>query len=266
MGSRLVYSKALMDRPSAAPVGRRGEGERYGGGSEEGGRPGDELLGLRLQQLLLRSGRRPPEPAGPVQRLVQGGPAGGVLPLLRAPHQRTHDPSDACATARRARSTTSSTWRPTTTSASRIGPRWWRPRSRPRAAMASARRARPSSPAPSRSTASSRPRSRPSRTRKPPSCSRPGTAPTSASSPPSCAPGTPSSSTSIRTPRSWTGPSWPSPRPSSSVTTTPSTWSASSPGSRARSSWWWKASTRWTGTCACCPRSSRWRSATAPAS
>ena len=36
--------------------------------------------------------------------------------------------------------------------------------------------------------------------------------------------------------------------------------------SRARSWWWWRASTRWTATSASCPRSSRWRSATARAS
>ena len=35
---------------------------------------------------------------------------------------------------------------------------------------------------------------------------------------------------------------------------------------RARSSWWWRASTPWTATSACSPRSSRWRSATERAS
>ena len=44
----------------------------------------DDLLGLRLQQLLLRRGRRPAEPAGALQRVVRGGAAQRLLPLLRA--------------------------------------------------------------------------------------------------------------------------------------------------------------------------------------
>ena len=82
----------------------------------------------------------------------------------------------------------------------------------------------------------------------------------------SCARATTSSATSTRTPRSWTAPSWPSPRPSSSATTTPWTSSASSTACGARSWWWSRACTRWTATSACCPRSWTWPSATARAS
>ena len=73
--------------PDDGPGGR----DQYGSGPEEGPRQ-DPVRRVRLQQLLLRGGGRPPEPAGSLQRVVPGGPPERVLPLLGAAPDRSFHP------------------------------------------------------------------------------------------------------------------------------------------------------------------------------